>query len=166
MITMIAAITRHGGLGRDGDMLYHISGDLRRFKALTMGHALVMGRRTFESLPNGALPGRRNCVVTRNPAYRHEGIETYTTLDEALKAAPDAMVIGGGQIYTQALPLADRLCITEIDADDTGADTWFPHIDPAVWEAADISEWLTDPRTGVRYRFVTHERKNRQKPTL
>ncbi len=158
MITMIAAITRDGALGRDGDMLYHISDDLRRFKQLTMGHPLVMGRRTFESFPNGPLPGRRNCVVTRNEAYRRDGIETYPTLADALRAAPDAMVIGGGQIYAQAMPLAHTLHITEIDADGEGADTFFPAIDPAQWHAADTGEWRTDPRSGARYRYITYRR--------
>lgn len=159
MITIIAAITRHGGLGRDGDMLFHISEDLRRFKSLTMGHPLVMGRRTFESFPKGPLPGRRNCVVTRNAAYCHDGIETYPSLAAALEAAPDAMVIGGGQIYAQAMPLADVLEITEIDADDAGADTWFPAIDPAAWVPAYISEWRTDPRSAARYRYLTYTRR-------
>ncbi len=158
MITMIAAVARDGALGRDGDMLYHISDDLKRFKQLTMGHPLVMGRKTFESFPKGPLPGRRNCVVTRDAGYAREGIETYGSLEAALEAAPEAMVIGGGQIYAQAMPMAGRLLITEIDADGTGADTYFPAIDPAEWEAADVGEWHVDARTGVRYRYVSYRR--------
>ncbi len=158
MITIIAAITKDYGLGRGGDMLYHISDDLKRFKALTMGHPLVMGRKTFESFPKGPLPGRRNCVITRNPDYQRDGIEVYDSLDAALGASPDAMVIGGGEIYRQAMPMADRLEITEIDAEVPDADTHFPTIDSAIWHQTEVGEWHTDPRSAVRYRFCSYER--------
>ncbi|MDE7375420.1 MAG: dihydrofolate reductase, partial [Muribaculaceae bacterium] len=113
MITIIAAITRDHALGRGGDMIYHISADLKRFKQITMGHPVVMGRRTYESLPRGPLPGRRNLVITSNPLSitLPEGavlapdttLETYPTLAAALEAAgPDPMIIGGGQVYAQA----------------------------------------------------------------
>lgn len=162
MMTIIAAITRDGALGKDGDMLYHISADLRRFKSLTMGHPIIMGRKTFESFPNGPLPGRRNLVVTRDSTYAHPGIETYPSLQEAIEAAGEAVyVIGGGQIYRQAMPLADRLEITEIDADgkDAGADTFFPGIDTSMWTALRESEKFIDPRSGVSYRFITYQRR-------
>lgn len=161
MITIIAAITRDGALGKDGDMLFHISADLKRFKTLTMGHPIIMGRRTFESFPNGPLPGRRNLVVTRNPAYSYPGIETYSSLEEAIEASGDnAYVIGGGEIYRQAMPLADTLEITEIDADGkaVGADTFFPEIDATHWHLTDESEHHTDPRSGATYRFLTYTR--------
>ncbi len=158
MITLIAAITRDNGLGKNGDMLYHISEDLKRFKAITMGHPLIMGRKTFESFPKGPLPGRRNCVVTRNADYRREGIEPYLSLEEALDAAADPMIIGGGELYRQTMPMADCLEITEIDAYAPEADTHFPAIDPSVWHPAEISPWRTDPRSGVRFRFVTYRR--------
>lgn len=160
MITIIAAITRDGALGKGGDMLYHISADLKRFKALTMGHPIIMGRKTFESFPNGPLPGRRNLVVTRDSAYSHPDIETYSSLQQAIEAAgEDAYVIGGGQIYAQAMPLADRLEITEIDANgqEAGADTFFPEISPERWQCTEESEPVTDPRTGVTFRFITYQ---------
>ncbi len=163
MITIIAAITHDGALGKDGDMLYHISADLKRFKSLTMGHPIIMGRRTFESFPNGPLPGRRNLVVTRDPAYSHPGIETYMSLEEAIAAAgQDAYVIGGGQIYSQAMHLADSLEITEIDASgrDAGADTFFPEISPDSWKIASESESFTDLRSGASYRFITYIRRD------
>lgn len=137
-------------------MLYHISEDLKRFKSITMGHPLVMGRKTFESFPKGPLPGRRNCVVTRNAAYKREGIETFPSLEAALEAAPDAMIIGGGEIYRQAMPLADKLEITEIDAVAPDADTFFPAIDANVWKIISVGDWRVDPRSGVRYRFVSY----------
>lgn len=159
-MTIIAAITSDLALGRSGDMIYHISPDLRRFKQLTMGHPLVMGRRTFESFPNGPLPGRRNLVVTRDPAYVREGIEIYPSLSEALKAGgSDAMIIGGGQIYAQAMPLADALEITEIDAVAPDADTRFPAIDPFQWRPVETGPWQSDPRTGVRFRYVRYDRR-------
>lgn len=159
-MTIIAAITKDHALGRGGDMIYHISADLRRFKQLTMGHPLVMGRRTFESFPNGPLPGRRNIVVTRDAAYARDGIEVCASLDDALAAAgAAAMVIGGGQVYAQAMPLADNLEITEIDADAPDADTHFPAIDPALWRQTAAGDWQTDPHTGVRFRYLTYARR-------
>lgn len=166
-ISIIVAITRDNAIGRHGDMLYHISADLRRFKALTMGHPLVMGRKTFESLPGGALPGRRNIVVTRNASFSAPGIETFPTLQDALAACGDEeiMVIGGGEIYRQTLPLANRLLLTRIDADCPDADTHFPVISPDEWTPAPAdpldgtlpnpSALATDPRSGVTYRFET-----------
>ncbi len=161
MISMIAAITRDGALGKDGDMIYHISADLRRFKQLTTGHPLVMGRRTFESFPNGPLPGRRNLVVTRDATYARDGIETYGSLEDAIEACGDAepMVIGGGQIYSQAMPVSDRLLITEIDAVGRDADTFFPEISPDEWEVTEKSEPMTDTASGVSFRYVTYQRK-------
>lgn len=168
MITIIAAITRDYALGRGGDMIYHISADLKRFKQLTMGHPLVMGRRTYESLPAGPLPGRRNLVVTSTPlsvklplgAAIAPGttLERYTSLEAALEAAGrDPMIIGGGQIYAQAMPLADILEITEIDAEAPEADTHFPAID-ASWHPIASTPWLTDDRTSLPFRHVTYSR--------
>lgn len=154
-VNIIVAVTRTGAIGRDGDMLYHISGDLRNFKAVTMGCPVIMGRRTFESLPRGPLPGRHNIVITRNTGLSIQGVTVVHSFDEALKAAADAgevFVIGGGEIYRQAMPSAHILYLTEIDSDADG-DTHFPAIDPSVWHEADVSEWQSDPRTGVRYRF-------------
>ena len=128
MIHIIAAIDENRGIGYRGDMLFHIREDLKRFKAITMGHTLVMGRKTFDSLPGGALPGRRNIVVSRNAAWSAPGAERAASLDEALAMAGDGdvFVIGGGQIYRQALPLADVLDITEIHTHAPTADTFFP----------------------------------------
>ncbi len=159
--TIIVAIANDRAIGRRGDMIAHISADLKRFKQLTMGHALVMGRKTFESLPGGALPGRRNIVITRNSAYTAPGIETVASLDRALKLAADygedVMIIGGGEIYSQAMPLADKLEITEIDTTAPDADTHFPALGPE-WHLTAADEWLTDPRSGLRFRFTTYTR--------
>lgn len=159
MITIIVAVTRDGGIGRDGDMLFHIKADLQRFRQLTMGCPLIMGRKTFESLPGGALPGRRNIVVTRNTQYTAPGAEICDSLQSAIDAcadAPDIMIIGGAQIYAQAMPLADRLLLTEIDAIIPDTDTFFPAIDTQVWTDAHDSPqpWLSTSR-GTRFRFRT-----------
>lgn len=165
MIKVIAAITSDRGLGHNGQLLYHISADLKRFKNLTMGHPIVMGRNTFESFPKGALPGRRNIVITSNPEYSAPGIETFPSLREALEAAnsnhptSEVYVIGGGRVYNEVMPLAHELCLTLIDAqspDDT--DTYFPEIDPSIWQLTDITDSDTDPATGVSYCFATYKR--------
>lgn len=159
MITIIAAITRDRALGNGGDMLYHISADLRRFKTLTMGHPIIMGRKTFESFPKGALPGRRNMVVTRSTDYSRPRIETFNSLDQALEAAHgDSFVLGGGQIYSQAIERADRLEITLIDAEAAEADTFFPVIDPSKWRLDSRSETMVDPRSGVEFAYLTYSR--------
>ncbi len=128
MIHIIAAIDQQRGIGYNGDMLYHIREDLCRFKSLTMGHTLVMGRKTFDSLPGGALPGRRNIVITRNEAWTAPGAERASSLAGALAmaAGDEIYIIGGGQIYAEALPLADVLDLTLIHSAAPEVDTFFP----------------------------------------
>lgn len=164
MLTIIAAITaRRGAIGRKGDLIYHISADLKHFKELTTGHTVLMGRRTFLSLPKGALPKRRNIVITSDTEWTAPNVETAHSLDEALAltaADSEIFVIGGGQVYAETLAVADRLCITLIDAPEPDdADTFFPPIDPSLWEIADMSPRFTDP-AGIPYTFVTFSRKN------
>lgn len=161
--TIIAAVASDRGIGRDGGLAYHISADLRRFKALTTGHTVIMGRKTFESLPKGALPHRRNIVVTRNPAATFDGAETALSVEAAIAMAAnagetDAFIIGGAQIYNISLPLADRLELTLIDAPAPGADVFFPEVAPTDWETTADSGPLTDEKSGLIYRFVTLDR--------
>ena len=127
-ILLVAAVAENGTIGLDGGLPWHIPADLKRFKALTMGKPMVMGRRTFESLP-GLLPGRRHIVLTRDATYQAAGAEIAASLDDAfaLADAPEIAVIGGGQIYTAALPRATRLELTEVHAQIEG-DTHFPAI--------------------------------------
>ena len=155
-IVIIAAVARDGAIGRRGDLLYHISADLRRFRELTMGCPVIMGRKTFESLPKGALPGRRNIVITRNPAFSAPDTETAVTNIE--NSAKVCFVIGGGQVYRDAIAMADRLELTMIEAGCDDADTFFPEIDPTVWKNVGESPVETDPKSGVGYRFVTLRR--------
>lgn len=163
MLTIIAAITaRRGAIGRKGDLIYHISADLKHFKELTTGHTVLMGRHTFLSLPKGALPKRRNIVITSDTEWTAPNVETAHSLDEALAltaADSEIFVIGGGQVYAETLAVADRLCITLIDAPEPDdADTFFPPIDPSLWEITDMSPRFTDP-AGIPYTFVTFSRK-------
>lgn len=126
----MAAVARNGVIGRDGDLPWHLPGDLRRFKELTMGGTLVMGRKTYDSIGR-PLPGRTTVVVTRQEDWTVEGVETAGSLEEALEKAGegDVFVVGGGQIYSQAMDLADALEITEVDVEPDG-DVRFPPIPP------------------------------------
>ena len=156
-LALIAAVTRQGGLGKDNALLVHLPDDLPRFKRLTLGCPIIMGRKTFESIGR-PLPGRRNLVITRNPQWRADGVEAVASLASALEmtaAVPKVFVIGGAQIYAQALPLVDELHLTEIDA-DFAADVFFPN-----WKRSDYREVSRENRctpNGLHYSFVTYER--------
>lgn len=156
--SIIVAVAANGVIGVDGDMPYHIPLDLRHFKEVTMGHPVVMGRRTFESLPKGALPGRRNIVVTRNAEWSAPGAERAASLSEALAmCGPDAlepMVIGGGQIYAEAIDGASKIYLTEIKASPDRGDTFFPEIDRRVWREASRSGEMLDDKSGLSLEFV------------
>jgi len=160
-VSLVAAIARAGVIGRDSGIPWRIPEDGQHFRALTMGHPVVMGRRTWESLPDRfrPLPGRRNIVVTRNPAWQAEGAEPAASLRDAfdlLDGAPQAFVIGGAELYAEALGLADELVLTEIDAEVTG-DTFFPSWDRAAFEEASREEHVST--TGIPFAFVTYVRR-------
>ena len=158
MINVIAAVARNRAIGLDNKLLYWLPNDLRRFKALTTGHTIIMGRRTFESLPKGALPNRRNIVLTRSQ-QQFPGAETFPTLTAALAACQtdeEVYIIGGASVYRQALPLADRLCLTEIDDTPQEADAFFPDYSDWVVEREEAHE--PDERHAYRYRFVDYVR--------
>jgi dihydrofolate reductase len=131
MIKIIVAIARGGVIGAEGGMPWHIPEDLQYFKRTTTGHVVVMGRKTFESIGR-PLPNRTNVVITRQKDYRPEGVEVVHSMEEAAKKYPDAFVIGGAEIYRQALPLAGELYITKINATYKG-DTFFPKVDLRHW---------------------------------
>jgi dihydrofolate reductase len=156
-VSLVAAVARDGGIGHRGELLVRLPEDLRRFKAITLGQPIIMGRRTWQSIGR-ALPGRRNIVVTRDAGLRLEGAETAGSLDEALALAGDAPivhVIGGAELYALALPLADELQLTEIDA-EFPADTFFP-----AWDRSRFALAAHEPHTtadGLRYAFATYKR--------
>ncbi|MDK9703867.1 MAG: dihydrofolate reductase [Sulfuritalea sp.] len=160
VLTLIAAVARNGVIGIDDRLPWHLPADLRHFKALTTGHAVIMGRKTWESLPAKfrPLPGRRNIVVTRDAGYRAEGAVVALSLPAAIDAAGEgeAFVIGGAELYAAALPLADRLQLTEIDADFEG-DTRFPAIDPQRWRETARETHRGD--ADFDYAFVTYRKK-------
>ncbi len=160
-LALIAAVARNGAIGRDNELLWKESADQKHFVATTRGHAVVMGRKTWESLPPRfrPLPGRRNVVVTRNAGFAAAGAETADSLETALQrleAEPRVFVIGGAQLYAQAMPRADELVLTEIDADLHG-DVHFPAWDRQVFaEAAREAHVGAD---GTRFAFVTYRRR-------
>ena len=135
MISYVVAVARNGVIGREGGLPWHISTDLKRFKEITMGKPVVMGRKTWDSLPKKPLPGRRNIVITRQAGFRAEGAEVVTTPEAAIELcgdAPEIAVIGGGEVYRLFWPHVDRLYLTEVDLEVAG-DTHFPAVDPAHW---------------------------------
>ena len=161
-ISIIVATAQGNAIGRKGDLLFHISADLRRFKEITMSHPIIMGRKTFESFPKGPLPGRENIVITRQSDYHHNGITIVGSLSDALAAAngvDEAFIIGGGEIYREAINHASKIYLTEIDAIVDDADTFFPEINPNIWEETESSEWFTDERSVARYRFICLSRR-------
>lgn len=151
-IAIIVAVDRNWAIGNRGDQLFYIREDLRHFKELTLGHPIIMGRKTFEALPRGPLPGRRNIVITRQPDYRPEGAEVAASLEDAIAlcaAEGEAFIIGGAQVYCQALPLATDLYLTQIDAAAPEADTHFPALN-----ITSDAPWLdTTPR--IRFIHIT-----------
>ena len=161
-LSLIAAIDRHRAIGYQNKLLFWLPNDLRRFKALTTGHTILMGRKTFESLPKGALPHRRNVVLSSSQSLTLPGAEVFHSLQEALDAChPDELVyvIGGASLYQQALPLADALCLTEIDAEAPQADAWFPPIEPNIWYEKSRDARPADEKHPCPYAFVDYVRR-------
>lgn len=166
---IIVAIADNNAIGRDNALLWHISEDLKFFKRTTSGCPVIMGRKTFESIGR-PLPKRTNIVVSRG-FDAPEGVVVVPSLEEAYKTAcqawpvqlamgnPRCFIIGGGQIYAQAMHDADRLIVTHVHTVIEGADTFFPEIDAAVWEVSERSEMMTDPETGWDFEFITYTRK-------
>ncbi len=160
---IICALTRNRAIGHRGGLLYYLPADLRHFKQLTTGHTVVMGRKTFESLPKGALPNRRNVVITHQADYAAPGIEVFHSLPEALAACQgdaDVYIIGGASLYEAALPLADRLCLTHIEAEPAEADTYFPPYEAADWVLESEEAHEPDERNLQPYRFAFYRRRH------
>lgn len=160
-LTLVAAVARSGVIGRDGGLPWHLPEDMRHFRATTMGHAVVMGRRTWESLPAAyrPLPGRRNIVLTRDDSWRGEGAERAGSLEEALRLLQGeerVFVVGGAQVYAAALPLADELILTEIDVDVDG-DACFPPFARSEFERVTHEPHVSSG--GTPYAFTTYARR-------
>lgn len=159
----IVAMGRDLSIGRGGDLIWHLSADLKHFKAITMGHPVIMGRRTWESLPKGALPGRRNIVVSRNPQFVAPGAEVASSPQEALEMCRQEevpFIIGGAQLYATTLPCISRLYLTRVEADCADADARFPELLTQDWQITEQSEQQQTPN-GISYRFETWTRLKR-----
>lgn len=162
MIHIIVATDKNMAIGYQNKLLFWLPNDLKRFKELTTGNTIIMGRNTFLSLPKGALPNRRNIVLSTRKDASFPGAETYASLEEAIKACKEdekIYIIGGASVYKQALPLADVLCITEIDAEAPEADTYFPTIDPTIWKENSRESHPTDEKHNYPYAFVEYIRR-------
>lgn len=167
MISLIAAIGKNNELGRGNTLLWHLPADLKHFKEITTLHPVIMGRKTFESIGH-PLPNRRNIIITRNVNYKRDlpaesdGVELVYSLNEALDLFPDQneeiFIIGGGELYKQTMPIADKLYITRIDAETKDADTFFPEIIPAVWNEVSHIEHGRDEKNPFDYTFSVYEK--------
>ncbi len=160
MIALIAALDRNFAIGREGDMPWHLPDDLKRFKQLTLGKAVLMGRKTAISIGR-ALPGRTNLVMSRSGSAPYPGQIAVVSLDDAVTHAgeDELMVIGGGEIYALALPRAERMHLTWVDAEAESADTYFPRFDPAQWTIATDESHPADNKHAFAFRFVDYARK-------
>lgn len=160
-LSIIVAVASNGAIGKDNDLLWHISADLKRFKALTSGHPIIMGRKTYLSLPKRPLPNRRNIVLTRDADFQAEGAEVATTIAKAMKMVEgeeESFIIGGASIYEQFLPFVNQLYVTFVDG-NFEADVFFPTIDGSVFVLVEESEPIFDEASGLTYRFVNYVRR-------
>jgi dihydrofolate reductase len=163
-LALIAAVAKNNAIGFENKLVYWLPNDLKRFKELTTGHTIIMGSNTFRSLPKGALPNRRNIVLSRKETS-FPGAETFSSLEEALANCVNeeiVYIIGGETLYRSAMPLADILCLTEIDDTPEKADAFFPEFTRSEWETIQDEQHEIDEKHGFRYRFVTYLKRNRK----
>ncbi|MDR0843624.1 MAG: dihydrofolate reductase [Tannerella sp.] len=161
-LSIIVSAGEHHEIGRNNGLLCHLSADMKRVKELTTGHTIVMGRKTFDSLPKGPLPNRRNIILSRNRDRTVEGAEIYPSLSDALAnltGEDEVFIFGGGEIYRQAIGIADKIYLTVIHHIFEDADTFFPVIQPDVWEETAHSDFSEDEKNPYPYSFLTYLRK-------
>ena len=158
-VTIIAAMARNLAIGFNGEMPWHLPGELKHFKETTMGKPIVMGRKTWESIGR-PLPGRQNIVVTRNQSFQASGCDVAGSLDQAVRIASgeEVMIIGGGQLYAQALPFSDRMILTLVDCDPE-ADTWFPEWQNSEWRQISLRSESADEQNPYAYQVIEWVRK-------
>lgn len=160
MISIIVAIAENNAIGLNNNLLWHISDDLIRFKRITQGHPVIMGKKTWESLPRKPLPRRRNIVISDIPGDRIEGAEVASSIPEAMAMCDpleENFVIGGASVYRQFLPLSNRLYITRVHKSFEG-DVFFPEIDPHEWTLLSTEEGPADPNNEFRYTYLIYEK--------
>jgi len=160
-IEAIVAVDENWGIGRQGDLLCHLPADMKHFKEVTMGHSIVMGRKTFESFPRRPLPGRQNIVITRNVDWQYPGVTVAHHLQEAIAAAETdtVFIIGGAQVYEQALPIVDVLHLTAIHARWASADVFFPALNLDEWQEVGREHHTSDHRNAYEFDFITLKRR-------
>jgi len=161
MISLIAAIGRNNELGKGNTLLWKLPADMEHFKKITTLHTVVMGRKTFESIGK-PLPNRRNIVITRDANYKKSDVEVAHSLSETLDKVgndnEEVFIIGGGELYKQTMPIADKLYITHIEAEDGEADSFFPEIIPVVWNEISHEEHKKDEKNSLNYIFSVYEK--------
>lgn len=160
-LALIAAVAKNNAIGFKNELIYWLPNDLKRFKALTTGHTIIMGSNTFRSLPKGALPNRRNIVLSRKESS-FPGAEHFSSLEEALNSCLNediVYIIGGETLYKAAMPLADILYLTEIEDTPVEADAFFPTVENEQWEISEKDSFGTDEKHHYSYSFTTYERK-------
>ena len=161
-IQAIVAIAVDGAIGRQGELLCHLPADMKHFKEVTMGHSIIMGRKTFESFPRRPLPGRQNIVITRNAGWQYPDVTVAHDLNEATAAAETdtVFIIGGAQIYELALPLVDVLHLTRIHARWASADVYFPALNMDEWQEVSSEHHESDHRNAYEFDFITLKRRS------
>ena len=160
-LSIICALAQDHAIGFENRLLFRLSADLKRFKELTTGRTIIMGRKTFESLPKGALPNRRNVVLSRRADVCFEGCEVFGSLKAALQSCGEdeqVFIIGGESVYAEALPLADRLYLTHVKATPAQADAFFPKFDASAWKVVKEEAHEADEKNECPYVFVDYER--------
>ena len=163
MLSLIVAISENYAIGKAGDLLCHLPNDLKHFKELTTGATIVMGKKTFFSLPRRPLPNRRNIVLTRDIAFAYDNTEVAHSIPELqtmLQADERVFIIGGGEVYKQFMPLVDELQITHIHHTWEDADTFFPEIDLSIWECTSEEQHKQDEKHAFAYTFTTYHKKS------
>lgn len=168
-VSIFVAVSNNDVIGRGGDMPWRLSTDLKRFKAMTLGKPMIVGRKTLASFGGKPLPGRPHVVVTRDPDFRAEGVEVARSFEDALvraqviakeTGADEIGILGGGEIYAQAIAIADRLHVTHVDTDIADGDTFFPRIDPAIFEKGEETLVPAGEKDNYPTRFVTYLRRS------
>ena len=159
ILSLIVAVDKQSGIGKDNRLLWHLPADLKYFKRITSGHTVIMGRKTFQSIGK-PLPGRRNVVLSRDPSFHAEGCDIYDDFFTALKTCrdePEVFVIGGAEIYRQALQVADRIYITRVNT-VAEADTHFPEFSMSIWKLINLEKHKADEKNAFDYTFSLYQR--------
>lgn len=164
IISIIVAVDLNNAIGKDNKLLCYLPNDLKHFKQVTLGHSIIMGRKTFQSLPNGALPDRRNIVLTKNKQLEFDECIIAKSLNDAIDVTiseKQVFIIGGASVYSEAINIADNLYITQINYAFDNADTFFPKIDHNIWEKISEEKFSSDEKNKYEHSFILYKRKSK-----